>query len=322
MPYRHLLPALVVVAALAGVTAASNVTSNAAVSPAESPAPALVQASPDSLRGRPKSAGTSARALPGAILPHKRIIAFYGNPLSRRMGVLGEYPTDQMLAMLDAEVAAWEAADPDTPVQPALQIITVVARELPGPDSMYRGRMADTLVERVLKWAETRGAIVFLDFQVGYSSVGQELPRYERFFRLPHVHAAIDPEFSMKNGGIPGKRMGTMDASDVNVAIRYLADLAKRHDLPPKVLIVHRFTRRGVTNAGDIRLDPHVQVVMHMDGFGSPTLKMNTWRNHIVPEPVQFVGWKQFYKERNDNPRTTIEQILALRPKVLYVQYQ
>lgn len=268
------------------------------------------------------AARSAPRPLPGAILPHRRIIAFYGNPLSRRMGVLGEYPTDQMLAMLDAEVAAWEAADPATPVQPALQLITVVAREHPGPDSMYRGRMADTLVERVLKWAETREAIVFLDFQVGYSTLAQELPRYSRFFRLPHVHLAIDPEFSMKNGGIPGKRMGTMDASDVNVAIDFLARTVREHDLPPKVLVVHRFTRRGVTNAGNIRLDPRVQVVMHMDGFGSPVLKMNTWRNYIQPEPVQFVGWKQFYKARNDDPRTTIEQILGLRPTVLYVQYQ
>jgi hypothetical protein len=126
----------------------------------------------------------------------------------------------------------------------------------------------------------------------------------------------------MKNGGIPGRHMGSMDASDVNYAVRYLSQLVARHNLPPKVLIVHRFTRRGVTNARDIRLDPNVQIVMHMDGFGTPVLKMNTWRNYIVPEPVQFVGWKQFYKARNDNPRTSIQQILALRPKVMYVQYQ
>src|SRR5262245_30614369 len=28
--------------------------------------------------------------LPGSILPHKRIVAYYGNPLSKRMGILGE----------------------------------------------------------------------------------------------------------------------------------------------------------------------------------------------------------------------------------------
>ena len=61
--------------------------------------------------------------LPGAILPAKRIVAFYGNPLSKRMGILGELPPEDMLAKLDSEVVAWNAADPSTPVQPALHLI-------------------------------------------------------------------------------------------------------------------------------------------------------------------------------------------------------
>lgn len=284
----------------------------------------------DSAATRARDAAPAADAAPGAapaarrgaILPQKRIIAFYGNPLSRRMGVLGEYPPDQMLAMLDAEVAAWEAADPSTPVQPALHLIAVVARENPGPDGKHRGRMADTLIERVAQWAATRDAIVFLDFQVGYSTLQEELPRYEQFLRRPNFHVGIDPEFSMKEGGLPGKKMGTMDASDVNYAIRYLAEITREHKLPPKVLVVHRFTRRGVTNAANIKLDPNVQVVMHMDGFGSPRLKKVTFNAYIKPEPVQFVGWKQFYKARNDDPRTTIQELLELSPKILYVQYQ
>lgn len=262
------------------------------------------------------------RPRPGAILPYHRIIAFYGNPLSRRMGVMGEYPPDLMLAMLDAEVATWQAADPGTPVKPALHLIAVVARDNPGPDGKYRGRMADTLIERVARWAETRDALVFLDVQVGLSTLQEELPRLAPFLRRANFHLGIDPEFSMKNGGIPGKRIGTYDAEDINYAVRFLSQLARDANIPPKILVVHRFTRRGVTNAQNIRLDPHVQIIMHMDGFGTPTLKRGTWNAYIRPEPVQFAGWKQFYKERNDNPRTTLAEIIALRPKVLYVQYQ
>jgi hypothetical protein len=256
------------------------------------------------------------------LLPDHRIIAYYGNPLSRRMGVMGEYPPDQMLAMLDAEVAAWEAADPTTPVKPALHLIAVVARPNPGADGKYRGRMADTLIERVAQWAATRDALVFLDVQIGHATLQEELPRLARFLSRPNFHLGIDPEFAMGDGGVPGQRIGFYDAADINYAVQFLAGLAREHNVPPKILVVHRFTRRGVRNAANIRLDPNVQIVMHMDGFGTPTLKRNTWRNYIVPESVQFVGWKQFYKERNDNPRTTIEEILALRPKVVYVQYQ
>jgi hypothetical protein len=258
----------------------------------------------------------------GAILPEHRIIAFYGNPLSRRMGVLGEYPPDLMLAMLDAEVAAWQAADPETPVKPALHIIGVVARPEPGTDGKYRGRMADTLIERVAQWAETRDALVFIDLQIGHSTLQEELPRLAPFLRRPNFHLGIDPEFAMRLGGVPGQRIGTYDAEDINYAVRFLSQIAREANVPPKILVIHRFTRRGVTNAQNIRLEPHVQIVMHMDGFGSPTLKRGTFNAYIKTEPVQFVGWKQFYKERNDNPRTTLAEIVALRPKVLYVQYQ
>lgn len=260
--------------------------------------------------------------LPGAILPHKRIVAYYGNPLSKRMGVLGEYPSDQMLKMLDAEVEAWEKADPSTPVQPALHLIAVVAQGSAGSDGKYRLRMADTLIERVASWAATRNALVFLDVQVGLSTLQEELPRLEKWMSRPNFHLGIDPEFSMKNGGIPGKRIGTFDAADINYATQWLSGIVRQHGIPPKVFVIHRFTQRGVTNYQNIRLDPAVQIVMHMDGFGAPHLKRNTFREYIKAEPVQFAGWKQFYKPKNDNPRTPISAILKLNPKVLYIQYQ
>jgi hypothetical protein len=306
-------PTLIALAAAGALVAATQGGSLQTAAAQSRSAPTAPQAEEPIPGGRP---------LPGAILPSRRIIAYYGNPLSRRMGVMGEYPPDQMLAMLDAEVAIWEAADPSTPVQPALHLIAVVARDNPGPDGKYRGRMADTLIERVAQWAATRDALVFLDVQVGLSTLQEELPRLAPFLRRPNVHLGIDPEFSMKNGGIPGKRIGTFDATDINYAVGFLAALAREHRVPPKLLVIHRFTGRGVTNARNIRLNPHVQIVMHMDGFGTPTLKRGTFNSHIRTEPVQFVGWKQFYKERNDNPRTTVREILALRPRVLYVQYQ
>jgi len=260
--------------------------------------------------------------LPGSILPAKRIVAYYGNPLSKRMGALGEYEPDDMLRRLDAEVAAWTKADPSTPVQPALHLIAVVAQADPGRDGKYRLRMDSSLIEKVAGWAAKRNALVFLDVQVGQSTLQEELPRLARFLQRPNFHLGVDPEFSMKDGGKPGRKIGTLDAADINYASMLLGDLVSQHKLPPKVLVVHRFTQRGVTNTAAIKLDPRVQIVMHMDGFGPPHLKRNTFRKWIKAEPVQFAGWKQFYKPRNDSPRTTIEEILRLRPRILYIQYQ
>ena len=82
-----------------------------------------------------------AAPAPGSLLPDKRIVAFYGNPLSKRMGILGELPPDRMLAKLDSVVKQWEEADPETPVQPALHYISVVAQAGTGRDGKYRLRM-------------------------------------------------------------------------------------------------------------------------------------------------------------------------------------
>ncbi len=46
--------------------------------------------------------------VPGAILPFKRIVAFYGNLYSKRMGILGELPPREMLAKLKEEVKNWK----------------------------------------------------------------------------------------------------------------------------------------------------------------------------------------------------------------------
>ena len=260
--------------------------------------------------------------LPGSILPARRIVAFYGNPLSRRMGILGEFDPPEMLKKLDAEVAEWKALDPSRPVQPALHLIAVVAQGSAGSDGKWRARMDSVLIEKVYGWAKGHNAILFLDVQVGLSTLEQELPRLERFLKRPEVHLGIDPEFSMKNGGRPGKKIGTFDAADINYASRYLAGLVDKYQLPPKVLVVHRFTQRGVTNVRNITLDPRVQFVMHMDGFGAPWLKRDSYYSYVKKEPVQFAGWKQFTKARNDSPPTGKRELLRLWPVPLYIQYQ
>lgn len=262
--------------------------------------------------------------LPGAILPSKRIVAFYGNPLSKKMGILGELPSDEMLAKLDKEVTAWSSADSATPVQPALHLIAVVAQGSPGTAGKYRLRMDSALIERVYGWAKSKGALLFLDVQVGQGTLQEELPRLIPFLKRPDVHLGIDPEFSMKRGNVPGTRIGTFDAADVNYASGLLRDLVEREHLPPKVLVVHRFTRDMLTGYKRITLDPRVQIVINMDGWGPPPLKRESYRRYVYQYPVQFTGFKLFYRndKKNGSRMMSPAEVLALHPKPLYIQYQ
>lgn len=267
----------------------------------------------------------SPESLPGAILPAKRIVAYYGNPLSKRMGALGEFEKDDMLRRLQKEVANWEKADPSKPVQPALHLIAVVAQGEPGKAGKYRMVMPDEVVNRVYGWAQEAKALMFIDIQTGHEDIRTLLPRFEWLLKNPDVHLGIDPEFNLiASKVVPGKKVGTYDAADINFVTEYLAGLVKTYNLPPKVLTVHRFTRKGVSNADKIKLRPEVQVVMHMDGWGAPWLKRDTYKDYIVKEPVQFTGFKIFYHNdtKKGDPLLTPAEVLRLNPQPVYIQYQ
>jgi hypothetical protein len=260
-----------------------------------------------------------------AILPHRRIIAFYGTPRSTRMGILGELPPAQMIARLEEVAAEWTAADPGTPAAPALHLIATVAHGQPGADGKYRIRHGAETIEQVLRWAEPKGWLVFLDIQVGQSTVEAELPRLLPYLARPNVHLALDPEFAMKDGRLPGRYIGTMDAVEVNHAVRVLERMVDSLRLPPKVIVVHRFTVDMLTNARSIRVDPEgrVQVVIDMDGFGTPAGKAAIWRHVIQRWPVQYTGLKLFTKSRNDTPMMAPAEVLErFWPAPAYIQYQ
>ncbi len=261
----------------------------------------------------------------GAILPFNRIVAYYGNFYSKQMGVLGEYPEGVMLEKLASTSAAWAAADPSTPVIPAIQYIAVVAQGSATRNGLWIARMPDDQVDKALRMANSLHGLLFLDVQVGKSTVQNEIPQLEKYLAMPNVHLGIDPEFSMKFGDAPGTVIGTFNAADINYTINYLAQLVRENHLPPKVLVIHRFTQSMVTGTALIRPQPEVQVVMDMDGWGGTAKKIGTYTNIVAPEPVQFTGLKLFYHADLRPPSTgmlTKQQVLGLTPAPIYIQYQ
>jgi hypothetical protein len=225
-----------------------------------------------------------------------------------------------MLARLRAQAEEYERADPKTPVLRALHLVTVVAQKDPGPHGLYRARMPDSLVEQVASWAEPDSLLLFLDIQPGRSSMLREVQAYEAFLKRPRVHLALDPEFTMAPGQVPGREIGSLDAHEVNRVIELLAELVEEDGLPPKILVIHRFTERMLVGRERIRLDPRVQVVISMDGFGAPSLKRDSYRAFVASQPVEFTGFKLFYHQ--DVPLMSAGDVLKLQPVPYFVVYQ
>lgn len=262
----------------------------------------------------------ATRRLPGSLFPGCRVVAYYGNPMSKRMGILGEINPDSMLARLAKQAAAYTAVDSGRPALPALELIATVAQAGPGKSGLYRARMPDTLIARVMGWAEKHHYLVILDIQTGRSTMAAEMVPLMKYLAKPYVHLGLDPEFSIGTKKIPGKVIGRIDAADVNAVSAVLAALVDSLKLPPKMLIVHRFTTPMLSNHQKIKLDPRVQIVIDMDGFGPPRLKYGSYKAYVHDRPVQFAGFKLFYK--NDKPILTPAQVMEMDPVPLFIMYQ
>ncbi len=260
----------------------------------------------------------------GALLPFERVVAYYGNFYSKQMGILGQYPPAQVIARLKAVTAQWDQADPTTPAVPALDYIAVSAQASPGPDGLYRMRMPADQIQKAIGMAGPVHGLLFLDVQPGWSSLQSELPPLVEYMKLPNVELALDPEFALIRGKHPGVWRGTLNAAAINYAARWLAQIVDRNHLPPKILVVHRFTQRMVSDYRAIRPLPQVEIVMDMDGFGSPYLKTAAYRSFIASEPVQFTGFKLFYFNDVKYGRRlmTPKQVLALSPRPIFIVYQ
>jgi hypothetical protein len=293
----------------------------------------LLENANDSLNSNPVKANGKKALWPvktvypneGALLPFHRIVAYYGNFYSKRMGALGQYSTDEVISRLGNEVKKWQAADPNTPVIPAVDYIAVVAQGKPGKDGMYRARMPADQIQKAIDLGKKLNGLTFLDIQIGLSTVQSEVPLLDSYLALPDVHLAIDPEFATKNSGLPGKKIGSLDASDINFAANHLAEIVRKNNLPPKILVIHRFTQHMITNYKEIKPLPEVQIVIDMDGWGSQTKKQGTYQDWIAGQPVQFTGFKLFYQNDLKSPSTglyTPAELMKFTPQPLFILYQ
>jgi V8-like Glu-specific endopeptidase len=129
-----------------------------------------------------------------------------------------------------------------------------------------------------------------------------------------------------KGGKRPGSVIGTMSADDINYVSGYLAGLVKKNNIPPKILVVHRFTQGMVTNYKQIKLYPETQIVIDMDGWGYPAKKIGTYKNWIYSQPIQFTGFKLFYvndtEKSGQKEMMSPAEVLKLKPAPIYIQYQ
>jgi hypothetical protein len=276
------------------------------------------------------SAGTKAATgarkpgpaqLPGGgrrLFPDRRVVAFYGNPRDDELGALGIGTPAQAAKRLLEQAKPYNLKA--RPVLPAMELISTVATAAPGDAGLYRDHISFAKIRSYLAAARKIKALLILDIQPGRGEFGPEITRLAPFLREPDVGLALDPEWHVAPGALPGKVIGSTDADVVNAAATYLAKLVRERNLPEKLLIVHRFTDDMIARADRLRQVPGVQTVINVDGFGSTSVKVAKYHAFVHTTPAMHRGFKLFYKEdvRTMSPKS----VMALSPRPDVVVYE
>jgi hypothetical protein len=311
--------AAVLVAALAGCSAAEP-------GPAASPSAAGPSA-PAASAPAPSAPAPSAQPVQPArpaelpqggtkIFPAYRVVAYYGTAGNRTLGVLGEGSPDKMLPKLRAAAKPFAG---DRKVQVAYELIASVAQAGPGADGDYSQLIPLSRIQQYVDHARRHKVLVILDLQPGRGDFLPQARRLERFLVQPHVGLALDPEWRMPKGKVPGKTIGRVSAAEVNRVSGYLSGLVTKHRLPEKLFVLHQFRASMLPDIQQVRKQPGLALVQHVDGFGTRSEKNATWDR--LRRPQQFhLGYKIFYDE--DIKRYRPADVLKFKNVPELISYQ
>ena len=259
---------------------------------------------------------------PVPIIPEwPQIVAFYGHPGVRSMGVLGHGTPAEVAGEIAEWTERYDRLNGPRGAVGAYHLITGVAQANPTSDGTWLYRLPDDRIATYVEAAREHGMLLFIDNQIGWSDPLSEVKLLEEFLREPFVHMALDPEFATEPLGVrPGRAIGGITGAQVNEVLLYLSQLVAREGLPPKILMVHQFADRMLHDREVIVAQPGVELSIDMDGIGSPRAKLYGYGLYAITEPSQLPAFKLFFGQ--DNPLISPEDVLAIDPVPDVIIYQ
>ena len=263
-----------------------------------------------------------ATELPGGgrrFFPDRRVVAFYGNPADDELGELGIGTPERAVRKLKRVAKSYERKS--RPVLPCLELIATVAAASPGDDGKYRIRASEATIDRYLRAARKAGAVLLLDVQPGLATFPEEVRRLKKWLVQPDVGLALDPEWRIQPGQVPGRVIGSVSAEEVNQVSIDLAALVKERNLPEKLFVIHQFTNDMVRDKQKVEIRPGLATVFNVDGFGLPAAKISKYRDFTKSTPKgAHDGFKLFFRE--DTKRMRPAAVMALTPPPDIVEYE
>ncbi|MDR3247904.1 MAG: hypothetical protein LBT39_03870 [Treponema sp.] len=280
----------------------------------------------DQDNGRPYWAASESELFeedtaPPSILLNNDIVAFYGHPKSRNMGILGRYPIEELDAMLTKLAAEYAAANGGRGVRKAFYIIfgTVWPE---GEIGIINAELLTTWVE----YGVEHDILIFIDHQIGRYDPINSLKRMLPWLKYPNVHLALDPEWRTTK---PMQEIGTVSAAEINQAQKVMEEYIVENKIPgERLLVIHQFNWRMISSREKVESNfERVRLVHCADGFGSPRLKRDSYAFNAQARNIPIKGFKLFYNfgipgAGYDSPLLSPAEVYALNPRPYLIMYQ
>ncbi|MDR2068288.1 MAG: hypothetical protein LBP71_00255 [Spirochaetaceae bacterium] len=256
-----------------------------------------------------------------SILLNDDVLAFYGHPLSERMGILGRYPIAELDARLSELAAEYREFNGGRGVRRAFYLIYGTV----WPQGEI-GILRESILMEYIQYALEKDLLIFLDHQIGRYDPIDALKKMLPYLKYPNVHLALDPEWRTTK---PMEEIGTVTAGEINQAQQVIQDYLLENRLPgERLLVIHQFNWRMIQDREKVKSDfTRVRLVHCADGFGSPTLKAASYAYNALAANMPIKGFKLFYNfgipgAGYDDPLLTPKQVLELNPRPAIIMYQ
>jgi len=248
-------------------------------------------------------------------MPQKNelIVAYYGRPEVKSLGVLGEHSIEQLKPMIKKRAAEY-ARITGKHVRPGFDIIYGLASAAPGPRKDYIIHLDPNKLQPYLDTAEQEGFVVFLETQLGKNMPQTAIHHIVKYLKYHNVNLAVDPEFEVSNLNVrPGKKIGHVEASWINQVQAIMDKYMRENGIKEKkILLLHMFRHTMVENKEQLRHYDNIDLIFNLDGHGSPKLKVDIYNAIYTEKYADKVagGFKLFFKE--DHPMMTPRQVMGM----------
>jgi hypothetical protein len=259
-----------------------------------------------------------------SILLDNDILAFYGHPVAKKMGILGRYPRDELFEKLSALADEYRSESGGRDIVKAFYIIYGTVQ--PEGNILTMSQIDEPLLEEWIEYAKERGVLVFLDHQIGKYDPVESLATMFPYLKYPNVHLALDPEWRTTK---PMREFGSVSAEEINRAQEAMEKYMTENNIEgERMLVIHQFREVMIRNRANVKADfESVRLVHCMDGVGTPKEKLETYKFNALAKNMPVKAFKLFYDFKLpgvlvDTPLLTPKEVYALEPRPTVIMYQ